>query len=289
MNQCLIITGMHRSGTSYAASLLQEAGLSIGQQLLGATTGNNLGHFENIDFLDFHRQVLAANELHPDGWDLRCVNSFSQETKDQAAALIVRHQRPQWGWKDPRTVLFLNAWQTLLPKAKYLLVYRAPWEVVDSLYRRGTDAVFNANPKHAINVWKYYNERVLSFYQAHQNHALLVNIRDLILQPTTVLTMLHDRLGCMLRRTTGALFNHQLFHHQSLKGVDLECLIQYHSPEAYTLYYALEKANILPPSPSAQKTTPHENLSTSIYRLWQQAQTQPSMCGPHDSLPQRTE
>jgi hypothetical protein len=41
----LIVTGMHRSGTSLLASALEQAGLSIGDRLLGATLMNGLRRF----------------------------------------------------------------------------------------------------------------------------------------------------------------------------------------------------------------------------------------------------
>ncbi len=41
--------------------------------------------------------------------------------------------------------LFLDFWRSLLPNAKFC-DYRAPWEVVDSLYRRGTNPIFFSQP-----------------------------------------------------------------------------------------------------------------------------------------------
>ena len=49
-----IIAGMHRSGTSLTAALLQNVGVDIGQRLMGASYSNSKGHFENLDFVEFH-------------------------------------------------------------------------------------------------------------------------------------------------------------------------------------------------------------------------------------------
>ncbi|MEM7034937.1 MAG: chromosome partitioning protein ParA, partial [Chloroflexota bacterium] len=54
----VIITGMHRSGTSLVANVLQQGGLNIGQNLLGPGHGNLRGHFEDQDFFHFHDSVL---------------------------------------------------------------------------------------------------------------------------------------------------------------------------------------------------------------------------------------
>jgi O-antigen biosynthesis protein len=67
-----------------------------------------------------------------------------------------------WGWKDPRSVLLLNFWAELVPDARYLFVFRPPWDVVDSLYRRG-DRVFSLNPRFALTMWMHYNARIRDF------------------------------------------------------------------------------------------------------------------------------
>ena len=46
----LVVTGMHRSGTSMVAAYLQQAGVSIGRNLIGPAPGNPRGHFEDRDF-----------------------------------------------------------------------------------------------------------------------------------------------------------------------------------------------------------------------------------------------
>lgn len=49
----LVITGMHRSGTSFAASLLHDAGLYLGGRMLAPHASNPLGHFEDLEFYEF--------------------------------------------------------------------------------------------------------------------------------------------------------------------------------------------------------------------------------------------
>jgi len=46
----LVITGMHRSGTSLVASLFAGAGVNVGTRLIGASRGNDRGHWEDLDF-----------------------------------------------------------------------------------------------------------------------------------------------------------------------------------------------------------------------------------------------
>lgn len=77
----IIIAGMHRSGTSLTASLLQNLGVNIGKQLVGVDYGNIKGHFENVDFVDFHKSVFKSHDID----ELGCVFSgeISHRTRDR--------------------------------------------------------------------------------------------------------------------------------------------------------------------------------------------------------------
>ncbi len=56
----LVICGMHRSGTSLVASVLENAGLAIGCTAPLPGLGNPRGHFEDPDFLALHEEMLIA-------------------------------------------------------------------------------------------------------------------------------------------------------------------------------------------------------------------------------------
>src|SRR5262249_21295177 len=127
----VVIAGMHRSGTSLVTSALQLAGVNVGDRLDGPARGNRRGHFEGNEFQAFHEQVLQ-----------RIGKSFLTATKadlaemkpddvERARAIIDRRRGQRlWGWKDPRTCLFLDFWHPLLVNPHYVFVYRHPLEVV---------------------------------------------------------------------------------------------------------------------------------------------------------------
>lgn len=174
----LIITGMHRSGTSLTASLLQSAGVDIGTDLIAASEGNIKGHFEDLAVVQFHENVLKAHDLPPEGWvNLQQIKTIPEPWLAKAEAIISRKRETSGvtGWKDPRGTLFLDFWETQLPEAKFILLYRAPWEVVDSLYRRG-DPIFLESPELALELWRTYNAAILDFYQRHPEKSLLLNV-----------------------------------------------------------------------------------------------------------------
>src|SRR6185503_8310671 len=99
MSKQIVITGMHRSGTSLVSSLIQEAGISIGDRLQGASKGNLRGHFEDSDFYNFHEGLLKR---HSQGVFVQSLE-FRPEIHDNeltaAQSLIEQRQNKAiWGW-----------------------------------------------------------------------------------------------------------------------------------------------------------------------------------------------
>lgn len=135
-SKVLIIAGMHRSGTSLTANWLAHCGLHVGDELLKRETDNPTGHYEDLSFLHLHVDILRAN-----GTDFLVADDrrldVSPDQQARARALVEsRADHSQWGWKDPRTALFLDLWRGLVPQAKVLVVYRHYAHVADSLLRR---------------------------------------------------------------------------------------------------------------------------------------------------------
>ena len=183
INRVLIIAGMHRSGTSLTAQWISKCGLHLGERLLGSSPGNKFGHVEDIDFLELHSDILAHFGKDYDV-EQPLSGAIPQRYVDRARALVtaknMSHQ--QWGWKEPRTCLFLSLWDELLEHPRYLVVYRDYAEVVDSILRREYKTIgrrrnimaryFRAyqhrrnitdKANHYLRVWIAYNEALVAF------------------------------------------------------------------------------------------------------------------------------
>ncbi|MFM6397676.1 sulfotransferase family protein, partial [Planktothrix sp.] len=193
-----IITGMHRSGTSLTASILQSAGVHIGRRLMESTEFNQKGYFENLDFFEFHLDAFRSQGVNIDGWTLQDNLEIKEEFVDRAKELIEQNALSAvWGWKEPRTTLFLEFWAKLLPEAKFLLIYRSPWEVADSLYRR-QDEIFQTQPELAIKYWQHYNQKILNFYNQEQHRCLLTNLHTIIQNQTAYIDTINQKFNVEL-------------------------------------------------------------------------------------------
>lgn len=208
MFQPLIVTGMHRSGTSLLASLIQAVGIHMGDRLVEADPHNRPGYFEDREFLEFQRWVLQAccpqdeEGWHDWGWTVseRLDRDRFIEFSDRAQPLIDRRLalNTPWGWKDPRTSLMLDFWHRRLSDAKFVFVYRNPWDVADSITRLNAP-IFNEHPDWALRIWAYYNRHILDFYKRNRDRALLVHTNAVLENPQRFSQLLQDKLGLILQ------------------------------------------------------------------------------------------
>ncbi len=136
--KALCILGMHRSGTSVTASWLERCGLNIGDRLLRADFSNKKGHFEDLDFLELHKAILETHKYPTDGlFPISELNLTIEEI--EAMHNLVRRKDSagiKWGWKEPRTALFLSAYLKKIPELRILYVHRDPSEIISSLLTR---------------------------------------------------------------------------------------------------------------------------------------------------------
>lgn len=136
---------MHRSGTSAVSRTLELCGVDIGARVLGASAGNETGHWEDAVAVETHEALLQAFGAAwdepfalPDDW--RNSAAAGEATARIAAYLEQRRAHAPWAAKDPRMCLFGGLWQAAAPAAgvplSALLVLRHPAEIAQSLYVR---------------------------------------------------------------------------------------------------------------------------------------------------------
>ncbi|MBD2313293.1 sulfotransferase [Desertifilum sp. FACHB-1129] len=236
----LVLIGMHRSGTSLTASLLQDIGVDLGDRLVGEDVGNEKGHFEDLDFVEFHKNVLRSQSLDLDGLTLADDIPVLDRYRETAQALIEENLKHRlWGWKDPRTTLFLDFWHSLLPQANFILVYRSPWEVVDSLYRRGSDELIEAYPERAVEFWMHYNQKMLEFYAKSPERCLLINLSHIVRDPSGLIAALNQKFQLQLPPPSPDIIDLSLLSDR-ISHSHRPVLIEKYYPEALELYRELE-------------------------------------------------
>ena len=182
-SKTLMVVGMHRSGTSLISNWLYRCGLHLGEHLLEAGEGNVEGHFEDVEFLKMHEEILTSNSFPPTGYVYDKVIDISVYHLEKLKSVIrvKNHLYKQWGWKEPRTCLFLDLYRELLPNSKYLVIIRDYASVVHSLLRRdfaSFEEKYLSRKLPQRLVWRYLRRNISKqkFYKEHTEYYLKVYI-----------------------------------------------------------------------------------------------------------------
>jgi sulfotransferase family protein len=161
----ICVVGMHRSGTSIAARVLNRLGVDLGpeQTLLDADAQDNpRGYWEQRAIVELNDALLERlggpwtdpPRLRP-GWHR---SSDLDELRARARRLLDETFGPgPSGWKDPRGSLTLPFWLSLEPSLRVVVCVRHPLEVAGSWARRGPG--FDA--RFALELWMEHTARAL--------------------------------------------------------------------------------------------------------------------------------
>ena len=145
----IIVLGMHRSGTSLIAGVLNICGLFMGNkdELVSAGDGNEKGFFESKQVLEIDEEILKRNNgvwedppLLNVGWE---ENSKLKDLYTKADRFINKMdiQSDIWGIKEPRMCLTMPFWQKALKgrEIKYIIPVRSESDVASSIHKRNSD------------------------------------------------------------------------------------------------------------------------------------------------------
>ena len=191
----LIIAGMHRSGTSLLARFIHHSGVDLGDRFVGARPSNPFGHYEDVEILDF-QQAILLREFGPSMWVPRLPPLTTADRSAAEDLLMARKEKSHWGWKEPRTSLFLDLWSELLPDAFYLFIVRHPLLVLDSLSRRNHTRFYHFNKHNTfLEAWLLYNRACFRFYLNHRPRCILITLEGLLEQMEQFAILLSERLS----------------------------------------------------------------------------------------------
>lgn len=150
------ITGMHRSGTSLAARVLNLVGVDLGPEdaMMEATEANPRGYWEAEPISELNDELLK----HLGGWwkDVPPLPAGWEHDpeldgfRERAGELLdeLFGGAEVGGFKDPRASLVLPFWRTVRQVDATVLVLRPVEEVCGSLHRRE-----DFDPERSASLW----------------------------------------------------------------------------------------------------------------------------------------
>lgn len=200
----VIIAGMHRSGTSLLARMLNRLGVNFSSDLLPKDVDNPDGYQEDNAFLSLQRRWFSESIVdNQNGWrdwgwnSIQSISSLGHASWKNKAKQLLNHRENnigsgRWGWKDPRTTLLLPFWRHLRPELMLVGIYRAPWDISDALQRL-RHSQFRTHPEMILPLWQLYNKRIVEYLEAEPERCILVNAESLASSPEVLPHLTEDR------------------------------------------------------------------------------------------------
>lgn len=143
---CLLVVGMHRSGTSALTRALNLLGAEVPCKVLGAEPHNEAGHWEPERIVAIHEEMLFRADSRWDDWRALTIDDLSARDRRVYKSTLARLIAEEYGTsrlfvlKDPRICRFIPLYEELLHsmriEPRFLLPFRNPLEVAASLKAR---------------------------------------------------------------------------------------------------------------------------------------------------------
>ena len=139
---CILVLGMHRSGTSALTGLLGLLDVYLGSELMQANVANEKGYFENNVLYKINEKLL--NQINS-SWDdvfynEEKVDSIKEIDQLKKAIKSEFEHAKTFAIKDPRLAFLFPVYKKVLQDLdidiKIILPYRNPVEVANSLHKR---------------------------------------------------------------------------------------------------------------------------------------------------------
>lgn len=143
--KCILILGMHRTGTSALSGALHAAGLYFGSNLVPPLKGHNdKGYFESLDIVKLNEKIYKDLGFKrwdytydfPEGWH----HVGRAQKYKKGIKKVIKEQlliKDVFGLKDPRISillpLYLEVFAEMNIKPVFIRTYRSPFEVCKSL------------------------------------------------------------------------------------------------------------------------------------------------------------
>ena len=200
--RCVLVLGMHNSGTSLLSILMHGAGVPLGPHLLlrdrmPEQRRPRYDYYEDADIVELQDQTLLDLQRHWSSyrasWPLPPAYHPSREQfRQQLQKLIPERLKHDSLWlvKDPRSAVLLEDWLLVLRQLqvepRLLLVHRDPAYNIRSFSRKG-----KVPPLWAEALWqRTYQQALQAIRILPENAWAITRFEDLLQQPQDAVTEL---------------------------------------------------------------------------------------------------
>jgi hypothetical protein len=196
----ILVTGMHRSGTSLVAMTMEALGVSFGDhaEFYAADEWNAKGYFERRDVMDINSRMitglprteskvasLAGQAVYLSEPSIDKVLGRGIQFAEQIDSVV--DSIGAGAVKDPRFCLTWPAWRRRVEIEACVVCVRHPFEVADSLWRRQRIPLGIG-----LRFWRYH---IRALRENTPRGMIVVDLDSLKQEPRVELEMLVESLG----------------------------------------------------------------------------------------------
>lgn len=248
--RCILILGVHRSGSSALAGLLDKMGIDLGKSIAPPSYDNPKGFFENLRVQELNIKLLAELKItwHYTGflkeywWKHPSITKFQLE----AIEIIKREFEGQnlFAIKEPRICYLFPFWEEILNSLditiQSIVMLRHPEEVVASLEKRNKFSYTKSHLlylSHLFCIEKYRKSYVTSF----------VKYEELLDNPLQIVQQLDKELSLsipqekMLEDNFSEFISKELRNHHSSDTKFINKPFLSHIEPSYQSFFNLPK------------------------------------------------
>lgn len=197
---CIVVIGMHRSGTSLITKGIELLGVNLGDNLLQGRSDNPKGYWEDERIIALNDKILSFLGLNL--FSTKQIYAFDisiiPDTYYKEAITIIDSLRNVniFGFKDPRTARLILFWKKVLllckVEARYIIVIRNPLSIASSLEKRD-----GLHPIYSQVLWLLHI--LPPIYHTNENNRILIDYDNFIDNPLFYLQKISEKT--LLKKT----------------------------------------------------------------------------------------
>ncbi|MFD3299602.1 sulfotransferase family protein, partial [Aquipseudomonas alcaligenes] len=191
---CILILGMHRSGTSALSGVLNILGVYLGTHLMQPKAENPKGFFENDLIFEVNEDLLAqaGSSVHDDFFNENKTNNIHYIDKLKSVLLDEFKYSKIFSIKDPRIgyllPIYIQALKALNIEINVVVPIRNPLEVARSLQVRNGFSL-----EKGLLHWAYHFLVVEKF--SRELPRVFTSFEELVQSPKDTINLIDQKLG----------------------------------------------------------------------------------------------
>jgi len=245
--------------------IMERAGLQLDKNPFTAHPSNPDSHFESQTATQLHDDILGDNSTNwlLYNYDPNKTFDVSSANRAQAEALASKYEHlDKWGFKDPRSSLFMNLWADVLRRPRVIIVYRHFGQCQNSLLKRAAEflviepevtsdsALLWQNTHLSISAWIHYNKALINYVEENPEDCIVVS-QEALLNGFNLIHEVNSRFNLMLDSNAKS---------GVIKSKARSQQTTYHAPDCTVLQdeadAVWEKLNALSCAPATEVPTP---------------------------------